>query len=403
MSAHQQHYTSVLYCILYDITVSVWSITHCLSWVKQRLLVGFFAVRHQFSRLIQTLRHWYVQLADSTAQFVIFGDLSYIWSHLSLHPVVSYSLHESLDSISWTSCWITIAPKHGLVLLLPHDVVSSIVFDDDQFGLYWALKLSILPTDILSCLEAHEDCRYWLSGLHCVEDGVWSVACVEGGGHSVRVGRVIHSSVGVSIMAVIGGWIEKIKFFFLHTNVIPKRNKIGCSVAEQWLAGGQHFLVIWSGRKAAIGSASTYQTIAFVDATCRPIFLNTVSHLVWTVVTVALVIVVISQALVVSKVMTFPQIALVISLFLPSVMSFLGTKAMFCPWFSLPFLPRAQVFLQAVVSGEMVTAVTPRVSKVTPQCSVCFILVLVKTMLLPPALVLVVVWLVYLVGHCGAS
>lgn len=119
--------------------------------------------------------------------------------------------------------------------------------------------------------------------------------------------------------------------------------------------------------------------------------------------TIALVVVVISQALVVSKVMTFPQVALVISLFLPSVMAFLGTKAMFCPWFSLPLLPRAQVFLRAVVSGEMVTAVTLRVSKVTPQRSVCFILVLVKTMLLPPAVVLVVVWLVYLVVHCGAS
>lgn len=137
----------------------------------------------------------------------------------------------------------------------------------------------------------------------------------------------------------------------------------------------------------------------------RPIFLNTVtvSHLVRTVVTVFLVAIVMSQPLVVSKAMTFAQVALVISLFLPSVMAFLVTVAMLYPWFSVPVFPTDKVFLHYVASEEMITIMSSLVSQVKPLHSVSLIMVVVKAMLLPSALILLVVLVLYLAVHGGAS
>ncbi len=112
---------------------------------------------------------------------------------------------------------------------------------------------------------------------------------------------------------------------------------------------------------------------------------------------------VMSQPLLVSKAMTFAQVALVISLFLPSEMAFLVTTAMLYPWFSLPVFPTAKVFLHSVVSEEMTTMMPSLVSQLTPLHFVSLIIVVVKAMLLPSTLILLVVLVVYLAMHCGAS
>lgn len=112
-----------------------------------------------------------------------------------------------------------------------------------------------------------------------------------------------------------------------------------------------------------------------------------------------LVAVVMSQRLVVSQTMTFPQVALVISLFLPPVMAFLVTIVMLRSWFSRP----AQVFLRCVASEEMATVTLSLVSEVTAVQSASLMLVVVKAMLLPSAVSLLVVLLVYLAMHCSAS
>lgn len=135
-----------------------------------------------------------------------------------------------------------------MALLLLQSVVITVVFsvlDDDQLCLQGALKLPTLPTVILRRLEAHEDGCDWLSGVHGFEDGVRGVVSVEGGGHSVRVGGVtVQRSGWVSTMAVIGRWAVAIKFFFVHPDIITKRNITGWSVAELWLIGGHYFLVM---------------------------------------------------------------------------------------------------------------------------------------------------------------
>lgn len=111
-----------------------------------------------------------------------------------------------------------------------------------------------------------------------------------------------------------------------------------------------------------------------------------------------------SQPLVVSKAMTFPfpHVALVISLFLLSIMAFLVTIAMLYSWFSLPVFLAAEVFL-CYVSERMVSVMPFLVSEVTPLHYVSLILVFVKAMLLPSALILVVVLVFYLAMHCGTS
>lgn len=135
----------------------------------------------------------------------------------------------------------------------------------------------------------------------------------------------------------------------------------------------------------------------------RSIFPNTVrvSHLGQTVVTIFLVAIVMSQPLVVSKVMTLLQVALVISLFLPSIMAFLVTEALLYSWFALPVFPTAGVIFCYVVSEGMVTVTPSLVSDISPLHSVSLILVFVKAKLRPSAVILVVVLVFYLAMHRG--
>ena len=162
---------------------------------------------------------------------------------------------------------------------------------------------------------------------------------------------------------------------------------------------------MWSGRRTAIGSIdSIYPTVPDDSAalvTWRPTLLNTLtlSHLVRTVVMIFLVAIVRTHRLVVSKAMAVPQVALVKSHFLPPVKALLVTMAII-----LSFSQHAaRVFLCCVVTGDMVTIVSSMVTEVTPLPSVSLILVVVKTALLPPAGILVVVLKVYLTMRCGAS
>lgn len=126
-----------------------------------------------------------------------------------------------------------------------HAITVFVVLDDDQLCLHGGLKLLALPAVILRRLEAHEDGCDWLGGLHGLEDAVRGVVCVEGGAHSVKVGgATVQSSGRVSIVAVIGRWGVAVKFFFVHTDVITKRNIAGRSVAQLWLIGGRYFLIM---------------------------------------------------------------------------------------------------------------------------------------------------------------
>lgn len=110
-----------------------------------------------------------------------------------------------------------------------------------------------------------------------------------------------------------------------------------------------------------------------------------------------------SQPLVVSKTMPFSQVALVIPLFLPSVMAFLMTIVRLYPWVSWPVFPTAEIFVCHIVSEDMVTIMSSLASEVTPLYSVSLVLAVVKAKLLPPAMILVVVSVVRLAMHCGAS
>lgn len=97
----------------------------------------------------------------------------------------------------------------------------------------------------------------------------------------------------------------------------------------------------------------------------------------------------------VSKAMTFPQVALVHSLFLLSVKTFLATVVVLDSWLAL----LVKSFLRCGVSEQMATVTSPLVSEVKPLHAFSLILVFETALLVPSA----VAEVVDLAMRCGAS
>lgn len=116
-------------------------------------------------------------------------------------------------------------------------------------------------------------------------------------------------------------------------------------------------------------------------------------------VTIFLVTIVITKFFLVSRVMTFPQVALAVSVFLPAIMPFLVTVASLIMCLSWP----DEVVLCNVASEDMMARISSLLPEVMPLHYVSLILVPVKVVSLPSVGIWVVVLVLYLAMQCSTS